>query len=450
MKVVLINPPQNTRYPQPPMGLALLGAILKRDGYEVTILDVNAYNVSLEYAEKLAVNSSVLYTDGVVGITAMTPTINSALRIAESIKHFNPDFQIILGGVHATLLPQETLDKSPEINMVVKGEGDNAIIEILKSGIRGDIQTIYENHSSVDMDSLPYLAYYMLPWTEYKPHPPHGRALPWLPMITSRGCSFSCGYCSKAVFGNKFRAQSPKRVVDEIANMQTWYKVKEIAFYDDVFTLDKKRAYSIAEEILRRGLKLCWTCETRADLVDKELLEIMKKAGCYSISYGIESASQDVLDIIGKGIAVEQSEEAVRLTREAGIQTVGYFMIGSPNETPETIRQTIDFAKKLKLDYAQFAIATPFPNTKLYEYYKNDHGDLDMLWDSFIYAGIGNKISPMFDSMALSRGDIKYWVDKAYKEFYMRPSYIWQRLSRVRSVGDLGVLAKGLIMLKGI
>jgi len=440
-KVVLINPPQYTKYPQPPMGLALLGAILGIGGYNVTILDANVSGASSGYDEKLLVNSSMLSGDA-VGFTAMTPTIDNTLRLARLLKHEKPQVKVMLGGAHATLLPEETLKSCPDIDVLVKGEGDNAIVEVL----RNDIEGIYSSPTTVDMDSLPYLGYHLLPWEKYRPHPPHGRKLPFMAMITSRGCPYHCSYCSKAVFGSRFRAQSPKRVVGEIAYYQRRFGTKEIAFYDDVFTLDRNRAYEIAEEILRLGIKVCWTCETRANLIDKELLKHMKKAGCYSISYGIESASQKILDVVDKGITLEQNEEAVRLSREVGLQTVGYFMIGSPGETPETVRATIDFAKKLKLDYAQFAVTTPFPGTKLYELYG---GENDIPWSDYVYAGLGVKTMPVFtDNM--SRTEIVNWVSRAYREFYLRPSYMWRRLTEIRSLGDMKVNLNGLKMLAGM
>ncbi|GAG09913.1 unnamed protein product, partial [marine sediment metagenome] len=267
---------------------------------------------------------------------------------------------IILGGAHATLLPNETLVSAPEIDVVVKGEGENTFIELLQAleykrplskilGIsyRKDGKTVStpERSTNVDLDSLPFLAYHLLPWQRYKPHPPHGRALPFTAMITSRGCPYRCSYCSKPIFGNKFRGQSPERVVEEIAYYKDNFGVKEIAFYDDVFTLNKKRAHAIADEIIKRGLKICWTCETRVNLVDKELLRHIKQSGCYAIAYGIESASQEILDALNKDITFEQVEEAVGIAQEVGLQIIGYFMIGSPGESPETIAKTIQFAR---------------------------------------------------------------------------------------------------------
>jgi radical SAM superfamily enzyme YgiQ (UPF0313 family) len=350
------------------MGLALLGAILEREGYEVKVADANLKPLNLDVFIYWA------KTADAIGLTAMTPTIDETLKLAKIARQYSPKVRIMLGGVHATLLPEETLKACPEIDVIVIGEGDKAILDVLG----GDIAGIYERMEKIDMDDLPFLGYHLLDWQSYRPHPPHGRALPWLPLITSRGCPFSCSYCSKGVFGNKFRAQSPSRVVDEMVYMQRKFGVREITFYDDVFTLDKKRIYRIAEEILKRNIKLCWACETRVDLVDKGLLKMMRESGCFCVSFGIESASQSVLDVIGKHITVEQSEEAVRMAKAIGIQIVGYFMIGSPNETPDTIRKTIDFAKKLKLDYVQFSITTPLPRTSLYEYYKNGNKNSDI------------------------------------------------------------------------
>jgi len=300
---------------------------------------------------------------------------------------------------------------------------------------------------NVDMDSLPFLAYHLLPWQRYKPHPPHGRAYPFAAIITSRGCPYQCSYCSKPIFGSKFRAQAPPRVVDEIAYYQQKFGFKELAFYDDVFTLDRKRAYAIADEIIRAGIKIDWTCETRVDLVDRELLRHMKQAGCYAIAYGIESASPDILDIIDKGTTLEQAEEAVRISQEVGLQTIGYFMIGSPGECPETVNRTIQFAKKLKLDFAQFSVTTPFPGTRLYELYLDGKKDDSIPWESFVYAGTDGQVTPVFESSQLSRGDLNYWVKRAYRQFYLRPSYLWQRIKRINSIGDLRVDIQGLAML---
>ncbi|MDD4877044.1 MAG: radical SAM protein [Dehalococcoidales bacterium] len=459
-KIALVSPIQSTKYSQPPLGLALLAAVLERAGYQVTVLDANALKLQPEDVVPLVSEADV------VGLTAMTPTISTAIATARCLKKAYPDLPIILGGVHATLLPKETLVTAPEIDIIVRGEGEETIIELLQalehrqplSGIAGisyrkddEVVSNPARSKNIDLDSLPFLAYHLLPWRSYRPHPPHGRRLPFAAIITSRGCPYRCSYCSKPIFGNKFRGQSPARVADDVSYYKSKFGIKEFAFYDDVFTLDKKRAYAIADEMIKRGLKVDWTCETRVNLVDKELLRHIKQAGCYSIAYGIESGSQEILNILDKDTTLEQAEEAVRLSQEVGLQTIGYFMIGSPGESPETIEQTIQFAKKTKLDFAQFSVTTPFPGTKLYNLYLDGRKGDNIPWESFVYAssGSGRELAPVFESSLLSRDDIKYWVKQAYREFYLRPSYAWQRIRHTTSMGDLKVSLKGLSMLLG-
>lgn len=455
LKIALINPPQSTKYSQPPMGLAVLAAVLERRGYNVAVVDANALRLKPEDIIPYVTDADI------VGLTAMTPTINTAISIAHHLKQSNPDLTIILGGAHATLLPEETLANAPQLDVIIKGEGEETIIELLQAleqkhpldnirGIsykrNGEVFSNPLRPTNIDLDSLPFLAYHLLPWRRYKPHPPHGRALPFAAIITSRGCPYQCSYCSKPVFGSKFRAQSPQRVVDEIAYYKDRFGIKEIAFYDDVFTLNQKRAYTIAEEIIRRGLKICWTCETRVNLVDKDLLSHMKQAGCYAIAYGIESASQEILDTLNKGITIDEVEAAIRLTREAGLQTIGYFMLGSPGESPETIGKTIELAKKSKIDFAQFAVTTPFPGTELYDLYLKDKGSA-IPWENFIYEGLGSEMTPIFESDKLSRVDLRYWLRRAHREFYLRPSYLWQRVRQVTSLQDLKMNINGFLML---
>jgi radical SAM superfamily enzyme YgiQ (UPF0313 family) len=303
-----------------------------------------------------------------------------------------------------------------------------------------------ERKGNADMDSLPFSAYHLLPRQAYRPHPPHGMRLPFTAMVTSRGCPYRCAYCSKPVFGNVFRAQSAERVVAEMVYLQEKFGIKEIAFYDDSFTLDKKRVHAICALILEKKLKIAWTCETRVNLVDKDLLKQMKQAGCYAIAYGIETASPEIMKTLQKDITLEQVEKAVQAHHEVGLQVVGYFMLGSPGETPETIMQTVNFARKLKVDFAQFSVTTPFPATELYDIYMQGRKDPPQ-WENFIYASTGNPATPVFESDKLTREDLKMWTGRAYRMFYLRPGYIWQRLKRCTSRAEIKMNFKGLGML---
>lgn len=453
MKTILINPPQNTKYPQPPLGLASIAAVLEQKGHHVEIIDANALQLSeREIVEKVK-------GADVICITAMTPTVYSAIRIAKEIKKENPDQIMILGGPHATILPEETLNKVPEIDMIVRGEGEKTMVELFEALENNkDLHNIngltYRNNgiisstsepSIVDLDSLPFLAYYLLPIHKYKLHPPHGRKLPYIAMMTSRGCPYNCIYCSKPIFGQKFRAQSPERTIDEVEYLIDKFKIKEIVFYDDSFTLNKKRILQLCEEIHERKIDVLWSCETRVDLINEELLKAMKKAGCYMIAYGIETGNQMILNNLRKRITTEQIRYAIELTHKAGIQSVGYFMFGSPWETPDTIRETIDFTKSLKLDFAQFSVMIPFPGTDIYELYlKSGHETAN--WDDYIYASLKSANTPVFETRLLSKEELQAWNARAYKEFYFRSCYIGQRLIGMRSLGDLKTNIGGFSM----
>jgi anaerobic magnesium-protoporphyrin IX monomethyl ester cyclase len=455
LSLTLVNPPQFTRYPQPPIGLALLAAILDEKGYQISILDANALGLRPEEVVPLVAGADI------IGLTAMTPTVTAALEIARRLKQAAPGRTIVMGGAHATLLPEETLRSAPEIDFIVRGEGDATIVDLLDafsenrpvndvpglSYLRdGTIVHTADRKMLPDIDNLPFPAYHLLPWDRYRPHPPHGISLPFAAVVTSRGCPYRCAYCSKPIFGRKFRAQSAGRVAAELAYLKERFGVKEVAFYDDSFTLDRKRVHEIADAMLSAGLKLAWTCETRVNLVDLDLLRHMKQAGCYAVAYGIESASPEIIKTLCKDTTLEQVEAAVAASREAGLQVVGYFMLGSPGETPTTIRRTIDFARKLKVDFAQFSLTTPFPGTELYEIYMKDRREA-VPWESFIYAGTDNPATPVFESGGLDRKTLKYWLRRAYRDFYLRPAYIWQRLSRLRSLAEVKVDFKGLGML---
>ncbi|MCG2737372.1 MAG: B12-binding domain-containing radical SAM protein [Candidatus Methanoperedenaceae archaeon] len=453
MKTILINPSQNTKYPQPPLGLASLATVLEQKGHQVEIIDANALQLSeREIVEKVK-------GADVICITAMTPAVNSAIRIAKEIKAENPDQMIILGGPHATILPEETLNKVPQIDMIVRGEGEKTIVELFDALENNmDLQNIngitYRNNgikstpsqpSIVDLDPLPFPAYHLLPIHKYKLHPPHGRKLPYMAMMTSRGCPYNCIYCSKPIFGQKFRAQSPGRTVNEVEYLIDKFKIKEIVFYDDSFTLNKKRILQLCEEIHKRKIDILWSCETRVDLINEELLKAMKKAGCYMIAYGIEAGNQMILNNLRKKITTEQISSAVERTHKAGIQSVGYFMLGSPWETPETIRETIDFTKSLKLDFAQFSVMIPFPGTDIYELYMKS-GFVTSDWDDYIYASLKSASTPVFETGMLSKEELQAWNGRAYKEFYFRSSYMWQRLIGMRSLGDLNTNMRGFSM----
>ncbi|WFN37397.1 B12-binding domain-containing radical SAM protein [Methanomicrobium antiquum] len=444
-KISLINLPRNSRYPQPPLGLASLAAVLEKEEFFSEIIDSNALNLSMDDIAEKTRNSDI------VGISAMTPSINIAIILAKKIKELNPKAIVILGGPHPTILPEDTLRKSESIDLVIRGEGENTILEVAKSienkksfnnilGISYKLGNNIQNNPNreliSDLDSLPFLAYHLLPLKKYKFHPPHGRKRAHMAMLTSRGCPYKCTFCSKSVFGDIPRYQSPNRIVNEIEYLYDNFNVREIDFYDDTFTLRKERVIEFTQELKERNLDIEWTCEARVNLINQVLLNAMQKSGCYLVSFGIESGNQHILNTLNKKITLRQIRNAVEITHHAGIESVGYFMLGSPGETPDTIRNTIDFAKSLPLDYVQFSIATPFPGTAFYDEYIKSHA-ISENWEDFIYANLDSGKQPVFETELLSKNDLSMLNDQAYKEFYLRLSYFKQRIMSIHSLNDL-------------
>jgi anaerobic magnesium-protoporphyrin IX monomethyl ester cyclase len=458
LKVLLINPWRDTKYPQPPLGLAMLAAVLERKGHSVKILDLAA----LELSENSLSHVISGETPDVVGITAMTPVINSAINVARKVKEVNDEIVVALGGAHATLFPEEILRLVPQVDIVVRGEGEETMTELVETLEQGEslsseiLGVAYRDKEEIrfsqqrpyisDLDCLPYPSFHLLPMNKYRLHPPHGRQSPSIPILTSRGCPYRCIYCSKSVFGNKYRANSSTYIVDEIEFLMEKFNAKEITFYDDVFTLDKKRVYEICDELDKRGIDIPWTCETRVNLVNRDLIERMNRSGCYLIAYGVESGNQSILNNLKKDITVEQIVRAFEMTHNVGIRTIGYFMLGSPGETPETVKETIELAKKLDPDFAQFSISTPFPGTELFSM-ASKNGVVSKNWNDYVYAELNSIDFPAFETDALKKEDLQKWNATAYKSFYLRFGYLYKRLMRIRSFSELKLNAKGLFLL---
>ena len=265
-------------------------------------------------------------------------------------------------------------------------------------------------------------------------------------MINSRGCPFQCAYCSKDVFKDSFRARSPKKVCDEIEELIAKYNAKEVHFYDDDFTLNMARAEKICDEMLRRKIKILWSCTTRVDLVNGKLLNKMKKAGCWLISYGVESGSQQILNSINKGFTVEQIISAFKITKEIGISTIGYFMAGLPGETKETIQETLDLAKKIKPDFVTWGILIVYPGSRLFKLIQQGkyQGKLRILSNEENLAGTyfgKGSYTVLEDNLTFEQ--LREAIKKANREFYFRPRYIIQSLMSIRSLADFKYYLNG-------
>lgn len=443
MNILLINPPSATKYPQQPTGLATIASVLEKS-HDVKIVDM--ITGFYPYLIKLYEQADI------VGISANIKNIYSAGQIAKMVKSVNPKTRIILGGPFGTLLPQATMEAIPEIDMLIRGEGEFWALSMIVAfgspsampGIsyrhNGEIRHNPAREEIADINEYTP-AYHLLPMMEYKPHPPRGRAKPYAMMVTSRGCPYQCTFCAKPIFGNQYRSMTPAKIVGEIAKLRLNYGIKEIGFYDDIFNIDSDRVVEFCTRLRMMNSDIIWTCESRVSLVDENQLGRMQRAGCYAVAYGIESGSQRILDLYKKNIENRQVEEAIIKTKEAGMETIGYFMIGAPGETLEDVKATVDFAKRLPLDYAQFAVTLPYPGTELYD--NHVKAGLEDAWKQFALKPPDECVTPIFENIEVDRARIYKSVQRAYRQFYIRPGYFLRRLLS----GDIILNIKGAMML---
>lgn len=427
-RIALINPPllkDSSFHPFfPPLGLGYIAAVLERDGHEVAVIDCPICRFN---HDKLREELTAFHPD-IVGISAMTTMIASALQAAKDVKETCPDATVVLGGPHATFMDEEILQSESGVDIIVRGEGEYTMLELARllpdcgkladvKGITlrrgGDIFRTPSRPRIQDLDALPYPAYHLMPMEKYRIY---GRI--HLPVMSSRGCPFQCTFCvASQMFGAKFRARSPRSVVDEIEWLIKEYGAEAISFHDDTLTLDNRRMLRICDEIKKRKVEVPWGCQTRADCVSKELLSRMMEAGCHEVSFGVESGSQRIIDAVGKKISREQAEKAVRWSRELSLFVAVSAILGYPGETRETLKQTIDFVHKLEPDDAWLCIATPYPGTMLRALIENMGWKISNDWNKYDTGHV------VFENPELPAEEILDARKKFYNSFYT-PKYV--------------------------
>lgn len=447
-RIVLINPIDRTQITNrlglkaPPLNLMYLAAVLEKAGFYVKIIDANLYNI----LPREIVNIVKRLKPDIIGLTAATATIKTALQYVSEIKKTLSHVFTIIGGPHTTFLPIETLNMSKDLDAVAIGEGEETLLELAESYEKGnpnwpsDIKGIaYRTKNGEikvtpmrpfikDLDSIPFPARHLVPFNEYKLF---NKDSPIGSMITSRGCVFACNYCSSShLMGRMFRARTPKNVVDEIEELVYKYKVQTIEFIDDIFTLNKKRALEIAREIRSRKLDINFVASSRVDTINRELLLELKKAGLSTIYYGVESGSERVLKLMNKRITLSQAEKAVNNAKNVGVSTLTSFIIGYPGETVDEMKMTIKFSIKLDPDYAQYSILTPYPGTPIYYELKSKGLIATEDWDKYTV------LDPVieYEKIGLSKDIVSKMLREAYLRFYLRPKYLLKRITMLKAL----------------
>ena len=419
-----------------PLGLGYLAAVLRNEGHTVSIVD----GLALDLTPPGLAEAIKDFDPDMVGITVMTSGLTNCLRDARICKAGGVKY-VVVGGPQLSLFPKETLSHEV-IDFGIIGEGERSMVKLVSAlqegtpfkDLRGLIykegETVYVNEPDIidDLDSLPLPARDLFPMERYSSIASEGKGA--TTMISSRGCPFQCGFCTNPPFMRRHRRRDPRRVVDEIEEVVKEHGVEEIMFYDDTLTLSREHAEEICHQILARGLKIKWSSPTRIDCVDRELLSLMSRAGCVHLRMGVESGNPRILKLMRKEIDLTQVKKVFRWTRELRIKTFAFFIIGYATETPATIKETIRFACELDPDAVIFSVATPYPGTHLFELACREKLIEKEYWRDY---SLGEKK----DRLPYFVEGADEWERVAYRKFYLRPNYIWRKLTEMRDLRTL-------------
>lgn len=428
-RIFLVNPPYERIGPgyafikhitnrSPSLGLLHLAAQAREHGYEPTIVESDILDLDFDSVAEKIISAAPKF----VGITLFTVGVWGSARIARKVKQALPDTKVIVGGPHISSMGLETIKRFTEFDVAVQGEGEKILVELLKvyekaydAGVAADLSSvpaiIYRKNGTTTvnpatplelvLDDLPFPAWDLLPNFPhaYKPAVYDYPCGPVATIAASRGCPFHCKFCDTSTFGAKVRYYSPKKVFEMIVLLQKNWGIRHIMFVDDLFLASRQRTTELCDLILENGLKMTWSCDARVDTVKPDLLNLMKRAGCWQISFGLETGSDDMLRRMDKSARVEKSERAVNWSAEAGIRVKGLFMLGYPGETRETIEMTKAFVRRIPMTIMNLTKFTPYPGSPIYrELYgtaiRDDHWE-KMNGMNFVWAPDGISVEEL-------------------------------------------------------
>jgi len=432
----------------PSPSLLYLSPFLLSDGHEVHYLEGLFFTF-----EKAMEQLSHLHPD-VIGVTLTSVDWENSRWMISEMKRRFPASVVVAGGIHPTLWQEKCFEQCDGIDYIARGEGEHTMRELVNSLQKGKIPhdvpglVFYDEGNLVktperevveDIDTLPFPSHELAPPGAYLPSPTFYNRLPHTNIIGARGCPYHCIFCHT---DRHTRMRSASNIADEVEWLVKNQGVKDIAFWDDTFTLSEERALQFCDELINRGLDVDWAVNARVDRVSEKLLRRMKEAGCWRILYGIESGVQKNLDILKKGTRVDQIRYAVNLTSRLGMEAYGTFMFGIPGETFEEGLETIDFACSIDLDYAVFVNLTPLPGSEVYERLL-DGGikPAKFTKDRFNFKNVS------FVPEGMTEDQIRFLIQEGHRRFYLRPGLVWKKIRRMRSFLDLKKYMNGFLLL---
>ncbi len=435
--VTLVNPAAPAKaamhMPFALLGLGYLAAVLEKNQYQVDVIDCQVMKFSLEdFKSEISRRKP-----DIVGVTSSTLTYQTAMKLVKIAKQACPNCITIAGGAHVTFWDDHALEECPELDIVVRKEGENTVLELVQrieagksfSDVVGTTcrvdDKIVRNPDRPyieDLDALPFPARHLWPMEKFK------ELEDILYLATSRGCVYWCEFCTTVrMHGRKYRMRSPKNVVDELEFLHNKYGNSKFTFCDDAFTVDQPRTEALCSEILGRGLKIEWNCGTRVDMLTQDLLAKMKAAGCVSVWFGVESGTQQVLDAMKKGISPELTMKVLGWVREADLMPVPNVILGFPGETKQSAWKTIKFVENVSPDSVGFYnVATPFPGTPMYDLVKEKG------WLRVTDFDMYDTTKPIFETPQLSMKELGKLREGAFHHYYLRRAYFLNKKRRFK------------------
>lgn len=436
----------------PHLGLLYLAAVLQKAKIKVGFLDMAAESILEKDLKKLLVRER----PQIVGITVTTPTLPAAYEVIKIIKKTLPSTKIVVGGAHISAIPEATFQLGADFGFV--GEVEIGFLDLCRQILSGNLKLskigglVYKGKNKFfvnppcfvsDLDKIPFPARELTKIDAYFSPVLAGRITS---MIASRGCPYACIYCSRPAIEKHVRFRHPKKVVQEMKEVVEEFGVRYINFEDDTFTLNRKRVEDLCKEIKRQKLKVKWGCQTRADLVDKNLLKLMGRTGCIKISFGVESGSEKIRFTLGKRITDQQTRDAFDWARKAGIETNAFFMFGHPKEREEDLKKTVQMAKNLDSTYAAFNLTTIYPASPLYQMALKERKIKSDVWGKYMRRK-SKLVVYVPDGLSLKK--LRKFQRQAFFSFYLRPQFFLDQIRRISSVADLLVKARaGLVVLR--
>lgn len=461
-KVILISPPYVDMYGPIksaagryfPLGIGYIAAVLRRAGHAVQLYEPEAQGMTFDSVRELFTREA----PDIVGITSATPNFPQAVKLARIVKETR-GCPVVLGGIHASALPEYILTQYADcFDFIVIGEGEQTMLELVDAlsagrptseiaglwhAAGGAVHPTAPRKAIEELDALPHPARDLIPQELFAPNAHNARHRRCLTLLTSRGCPFTCSFCaSHLTMGRRYRMHSAEYVLEEMQELKDRYGAQQLLITDDTFTINRDRLAAVCEGMIARKLQLDWFCFSQISAVNDEMLELMKRAGCYNIGFGVESASPRILKKMGKPVDLDRCRRVFDRARRLGLKTQAFFVLGTPgedHETPEEIEQTIKFALELNPTLAFFNMYVPYPGTRDFNMLFQP-ADLDSMdWSEFVAIGTHSVLR----GKSIPAEQLEDALHRAHRQFYGRPSQWLHMLSRIGTVHELWQYAKG-------